>query len=454
MGAMTCRRRPDLHRLLVSSVALAAAACAAACASSQTAAGRAFTEGFAGVDAGRAFPRDIALVGFIERRHIEAQGGSVTICDPSPCSPKWKHLLPSFETATPNTIAAVVRRGDALVFVREADFPSVIGPIDTIEKAALAAKLTGRFEPMTCAEVEEHGYACADDTPEKGIAARQVAGGWELLTREVLFVCPNPDERGHEVAVLGVMKIGRDGQPQGVANAALARETAAKWGDNGGCALPVPGRRFEGFEDLARERTELEYHVRTWRYEAAAVIAFERLARELETHGAPAEIVRDTRRAANDERRHAIGFRREAERLFDCLGLDPSFPALDPPGELGVRPLAEVILENAIEGCANETYAAIVATHQAAHAPARLRRMLSAIARDEQRHAELSHRIHRWGLATLPSHEADRVETARIEAGEALRGSVDVGSVASALGAPPEAVAALAFAMVSAALAA
>src|SRR5258708_38720960 len=39
--------------------------------------------------------------------------------------------------------------------------------------------------------------------------------------------------------------------------------------------------------------------------EAASVRAFQRLARELAAHGAPLELVREARRAARDEARHA-----------------------------------------------------------------------------------------------------------------------------------------------------
>jgi hypothetical protein len=39
--------------------------------------------------------------------------------------------------------------------------------------------------------------------------------------------------------------------------------------------------------------------------EAASIVAFDRLARELDAHGAPAELVAEARRAKTDEVRHA-----------------------------------------------------------------------------------------------------------------------------------------------------
>jgi hypothetical protein len=77
-----------------------------------------------------------------------------------------------------------------------------------------------------------------------------------------------------------------------------------------------------------------------------------------------------------------------------------------------------VLEENAREGCANETYAAIVATAQADACPSpRLRRALRAVAADERDHALLARRVHAWGLGRLPEIERLRVE-------ETLRGAV------------------------------
>jgi hypothetical protein len=75
-----------------------------------------------------------------------------------------------------------------------------------------------------------------------------------------------------------------------------------------------------------------------------------------------------------------------------------------------VRRLVDVARENAVEGCVNETFAALMAVHQAgaaAHEP--LRNALQSIAREEVRHAQLAWEIHAWALSKLTASERRRV---------------------------------------------
>jgi len=125
--------------------------------------------------------------------------------------------------------------------------------------------------------------------------------------------------------------------------------------------------------------------------EAAAVPAFQRLAVELSVHGAPAGLVAQALQSAQDERRHAD---------MVCA-LAVHFGGAVAPVEIEVfrvRPMAEMVAENAAEGCARETYGALAAAWMAsAAADADIRNTFASIARDELRHAELSWDIAAWG---------------------------------------------------------
>jgi hypothetical protein len=68
-----------------------------------------------------------------------------------------------------------------------------------------------------------------------------------------------------------------------------------------------------------------------------------------------------------------------------------------PARDLAPRSFDAWVRENAVEGCARETYSAVVAAYQAKHAPhAGARRAFSRIARDEAEHARLAWDIHAW----------------------------------------------------------
>lgn len=135
------------------------------------------------------------------------------------------------------------------------------------------------------------------------------------------------------------------------------------------------------------------------RMEGAAAIAFERLARELETHGAPASLLAAAWRAADDEKRHAKLMGAVAE-TFGETHIPYEATSLPP------RPLLAVALENAREGVVHETFGAVLNAHQAEHAEgASLRDVFASIADDELAHAQLSLDIHRWVLTQLPPDE-------------------------------------------------
>lgn len=164
------------------------------------------------------------------------------------------------------------------------------------------------------------------------------------------------------------------------------------------CSQPA-GRRPRGHRDVrGRGTSELgAYFASIASLEAASVEAFEILARDLVAHGAPRRLIREARRAARDEVRHA----RAMAELARAHG---GVVTLEPARGWRKRSLAAVARENAVEGCVRETFGALLATYQAQHAPtAELREAMSEIARDETRHAILAHDIHRWASKNLAS---------------------------------------------------
>ena len=148
--------------------------------------------------------------------------------------------------------------------------------------------------------------------------------------------------------------------------------------------------------------------------EAAAVDAFETLARELEMHGAPQGLRAAARRAARDERRHA----RATKKLAERAGARVPAVKVEPPG---VRSLEEMAIENAVEGCVRETFGAAVAMIQAEQAgDLDVRRAMKRIALDETRHAELSWAVAQWIEPQLDADARGRVCKARTRAVDAL----------------------------------
>jgi hypothetical protein len=86
------------------------------------------------------------------------------------------------------------------------------------------------------------------------------------------------------------------------------------------------------------------------------------------------------------------------------------------------RSLDAIAVENAREGCVRETYGALAAWWQAAHAKhAPLRRAMARIAADETRHATLAWMIDRWACSRLEPRARRRVAAARRRAFESVR---------------------------------
>jgi rubrerythrin len=148
--------------------------------------------------------------------------------------------------------------------------------------------------------------------------------------------------------------------------------------------------------------------------EAASVVAFLAMADELAAHGAPEDLVRRAREAAQDEVAHA----RTMTRLALARGASVQAPSF---GTIEIRDLTAIALENAAEGCVRETWAALEAAHQARTATdPELRQVMTRIAADEARHAELSHDLDAWIRTRLADETVARVDAARRRAAREL----------------------------------
>ncbi|MFT6162876.1 MAG: hypothetical protein ACJA00_005480, partial [Myxococcota bacterium] len=95
--------------------------------------------------------------------------------------------------------------------------------------------------------------------------------------------------------------------------------------------------------------------------EAAAVIAFERLAVDLEHLGAPEQLVRRARAAASDEVDHA-------ERMGAMAGQHGAVVPAVEVAEHVIRSVFDIALENAVEGCVRETYGVVDALYRSQQA--------------------------------------------------------------------------------------
>ncbi len=149
--------------------------------------------------------------------------------------------------------------------------------------------------------------------------------------------------------------------------------------------------------------------------EWASVAAFEALATELRTHGAPADLIRRVLAAAADEVRHA----RDVAALAHARGgVVPRLQTQAPTA----RTLEAIAKENVEEAIVVETWSALRAHVQARMAtdPA-IRAVMQGIADDETRHAELARDLDRWLRSRLDAAANARLDAVKADAIEALR---------------------------------
>jgi hypothetical protein len=191
------------------------------------------------------------------------------------------------------------------------------------------------------------------------------------------------------------------------------------------CSVACEGRRTAGIEDVVLAgRLDAGAYLAGCAYlEEVSVHAFDRLASELEAHGAPPELVAAALQARRDEERHT----RLKTALARRFGGEP--PRVRRPA-FGPRSLLEIARENAVEGCIRETYGAALGLVGAPHAPAgSVRDALAGIAQDECDHAELSWKVADWLLPRLGAEEREVVARAMRAAVAELRDTCGDGVV-------------------------
>lgn len=356
--------------------------------------------------------------------HLNKQSQTGTPCGtaskPKACHTALEQLTPQKGfRANPCDIGICLRyflavsRGDKVVAIDTLEgLRAFLGPIDTPQEAALLAFT--------------QGYQLGCDNPEHGAVRARPDGGFQVIAyRE----SPWGGGEGTQY-VLAV-------SPQGE----LREEGSKALHD-----LPhgIEGRRPEGLRavDGVSGRSALGCYFATVAHlEAASIPAFLRLHEELVLHGAEPTLQDAALASALEEVMHTQVTTQLAERF----GGTPPRPHVE---DRALRSLFEVARDNAVEGCARETYGALVAHHQALHArDARVRGAMARIAEDETRHAELSWAIERWAFTRLSEAERAAVREARRAAVETLRtqvrAPVDAALVTEAGVPTPEVAAAL-----------
>jgi hypothetical protein len=150
----------------------------------------------------------------------------------------------------------------------------------------------------------------------------------------------------------------------------------------------------------AEARAVRDHFASSAQIELSSVWTFLRLAAELAAAGAPAELIARALDAADDEVRHAELCAHAAGGVelagLPMIAAQPRFTTRTP------RALATLAVEAWLEGCLNETAAAEEARLAARDAETNVE-MLTAIARDEDRHAELSWAVLAWVFEVAPA---------------------------------------------------
>ena len=166
-------------------------------------------------------------------------------------------------------------------------------------------------------------------------------------------------------------------------------------------------------EDRARA-IAAEHWVKNGLLEHASVAAFGRVALDLLTLGAPADLVAGAHAAALDELRHTeLSFSLAAE-----LGASVSGPGPLPAIAGSPRPCTPDVLlrETFRDGCLGEAAAGLVLSAAARRARADIAATLETMAADEAHHAELAWRTARWLAETFEEAAAalrEEVESLR-----------------------------------------
>lgn len=176
-----------------------------------------------------------------------------------------------------------------------------------------------------------------------------------------------------------------------------------------GTGCPVAGRIPKGMALHHQGNTDEvgHYFAEIASLEAAAVTAFAYLVKELEAYDAPQSFIDIAKDAIREETEHA----ELTAMLATSYGATPWEVSVPP---FALRPIDEIAIENATEGCVRETFASACAMWQALHADtAAVRMVMERIAVEESRHAALSWQIDEWLMAQLTPAQQERCREAK-----------------------------------------
>ncbi len=299
----------------------------------------------------------------------------------------WKPNVP-FARRWETHRYVVTTRGDTIATITTLDaLADFLGPLATEDEAAWFAS--------------ERGYRISCDGPN----ARRTPTGFELRVQSGSDCGGDVGAVGVDEHVLAVDQSGR----------VTVRETVRVRDAYPNC---ISGRRPSGMALGGASPTAHvgDYLARAAELEAASVHAFRRLACELRALGAPERLALAAERSMRDEVRHARVMSRLAQRHGGTVR------SLRPPPSQPRRSAYAIAHENAVEGCVRETFGALQATYQSAHArDPELARALGAIARDETRHAALAWDVAAWLEPRLTDRQRASLAGARRRAVATLR---------------------------------
>lgn len=178
------------------------------------------------------------------------------------------------------------------------------------------------------------------------------------------------------------------------------------------CGICGVGRFTDGLDAGACDTEDAALSFGAWlargaKVEGIAAFAFDRLADELAVFGAPSSLVDQARVSAAHEREHCEAMSGLARRWGHDVSLVES-------QAFASRTLADIVIENAGEGCVRETLGAVVMAYQSQHAAdSAVREALAKIAREEEEHSAWSWSLDAWARTVVDGETLAAMDAAR-----------------------------------------
>lgn len=278
--------------------------------------------------------------------------------------------------------ALVITQGDVIqILQNEDDIKSFLGSLDNPQKVF--------------SWIHVHGLALSCNFSDSAVIQNDDGQSWNAVYTEYTQQCA-PIVRERVQVNVNV----EDWSIAEFARAEISREEGACIGRKPPGSLSFSPAELK--PDCNALGVSLARHAA---YEAASVVAFEHLKKELEKHNAPRALLNRIESAANDERRHAIQVAALAARYghqADDFHIEP----------VSFRDLESIAIDNMQEGCIGETWGALIGLYQAEKAadPA-IAETMRSIALEEVEHASLSWAVHDWIVPQLDKKAIDRVNS-------------------------------------------